>query len=326
MNSKIFSFVKVSDTSMVASVQIAKFLSERLDIPICWDESINDEALDILVIVNGAFAFSGSMLLEALGSAIESATRVVWIQNDYTIIPPKDESGAESPFRKAFRTRHALSRAPVDYWTTVEAMSRPGRSRSGHICGPSSRHVNWNCLTMETDHVAKMFGNRVLGGSMVYYGSFRKDRIVAFDKFFSKPFVRTVISSPSRKFAERYIHPLVIHDGKQEDIVSYVGEFGLGLYLEDKKSSSEFHSPGNRFYEMLSAGLPIVFQPEAMRMMERAGYEIADWTIWDPEEAPEFMERQLQIFQDQREAWRDNAITERVNLIETLKSAWSSLT
>jgi hypothetical protein len=38
MRAAIFSFVRVSETSMVASVRIARFLSKRMDVPIVSDE------------------------------------------------------------------------------------------------------------------------------------------------------------------------------------------------------------------------------------------------------------------------------------------------
>lgn len=318
MKTKIFSFVKISENSIVASVRIARFISETLDLAIINDESISDEPLDILIIINGAYAFSGPSILASLGKAIEEAGRVVWVQNDYTVIPPKDESGAESPFRKAFRNRFAAGKPATDYWTTCLDMSRPGVAKTGHRIGERSRYINWNALTTWVMK-SKTMSTRKHSESLIYYGAFRKDRVHYFDRYFAAPTVPTVISCPNNKF-DHYTR--VIHETKLESLPDYISEFGLGLYLEDKRSHREFHSPANRFYEMLSAGLPMVFQPEAMRMMEKAGYEISQWVVFSTKDIPAMMEKREQILIDQRTEWLNIAISSRESLPGDVKSAW----
>jgi hypothetical protein len=78
----------------------------------------------------------------------------------------------------------------------------------------------------------------------------------------------------------------------------------LGLYLEDDRSHREFHSPANRFYEMLSAGLPMVFQPEAVLQMAVAGYDIAPYVAASGSDALNRALRQREaIGAAQRAAW-----------------------
>lgn len=329
MRAKIFSFVKVSTDSMIASVRIARFLAKTLRVDVCWDESVAEEPLDVLVIVNGAFAFAGNTLLAALGTAIVSAGRVVWIQNDWTIIPPKDESNAESPFRAAFRTRRLTGMSPVDYWTTVEVMSRAGeRSPLGHALGAGSAYVNWNALTF--DPVRHTYAippkHPKHRDELIYYGSFRKDRVKYFDRYFREPKTALRISCPNRKFTESYAHELLRHEGKITEPMSiWLHRRGLGLYLEDTKSHSEFHSPANRFYEMLSAGLPMVFQPEAERMMGRAGYPVGDFVVWNALGVPAKMEMRDQIRQTQMESWWNKAHDEHVTLASRITQLWEAL-
>lgn len=321
LKAKIFSFVKCSADSMIASVRISRFISETLDVPLVWDESIADEPLDVLIIVNGAYAFAGNTLLAALGTAIESASRVVWGQNDYTIIPPKDESGAVSPFRAAFRTRHAQGMSPVDYWTTIKTMTTPGRAPTGHIIGPESIYVNWNALTFDPTY-APIDDKRASEGNLLYYGAFRKDRARYFTRYFTEPQAPTVISCPNKKF-EYFAAPLIKHESRIIGNMSpYLARHGLGLYLEDVKSHSEFHSPANRFYEMLSAGLPMVFQPEATKMMSRAGYDVDDYVVWNANDIPKAMDQRVMIGAEQRDRWRRKAVVEYASLAPLITAHW----
>lgn len=325
MKAKIFSFVRVSEHSNVASVRIAQYLRDTLGLELCWDESISGQ-YDILIIINGAYAFAGSGVLESLAVAIENSEQVVWVQNDYTVIPPKDESGAESPFRKAFRNRHDSGKSAINYWTTCKLMSYPGRAKSGHIVGDKSAYMNWNALTFtKTNH--KPFSDRLLRDVLVYYGSFRKDRVPYFHRYFANPTVSTLISDLSGrgKFEDAFQSLYVTHESKFDDVGDFIGECGLGLYLEDKKSHVEFHSPANRFYEMLGAGLPMVFQPECMNMMKQAGYDLGGHILWNVNEAPEMMAKKEELYEVQQAEWCPRAEQDRVNLGEQLLKAWSEL-
>jgi hypothetical protein len=331
MKAKIFSFVKTQHDSIIASARIARFTSELLQLPIVCDDTVFDDgAQDVLIIVGGAYAFSGSRILETLGNAIQCARRLVWIQNDYSVIPPKDQSGATSPFRAAFRMRAESGMAPTDFWTTCEHMSHPGcqaldRTGTGWKCGPGSRYVNWNALTLDTEHMGRGVPHN--NETLLYYGSFRegqgkKSRLKYFDRYFSDPTVPIVISSPSRKFEEHYKSPMITHESKMRSGLSAtLSTHRLGLYLEDELSHSEFHSPANRFYEMLSAGLPMAFQPEAQRMMARAGYEIGYYCAW-PGELPVFMEKAEQIGAEQRERWSAKALEEHRGLTPLIEQLW----
>lgn len=320
-NTKMFSFVKMSDNSMVASVRIARWLSNYLEVPVVDDGSIADKKLDTLIIVNGAYGFSKH--LAPLGASIENARRVVWVQNDYTIIPPRDDGDAESPFRKAFVNRKDGGKDPTIFWSTCHKWSeRPGSS-----------YVNWNMLTFDERYDPKAITNRrkVARDTLFYYGSYRdgsgkSSRVPLFDRYFKEPKVKTVISSPSPKFAARYTSKSVEHHGAVVDSFYHVlGLHGLGLYIEDRKSSEEFHSPANRFYEMLSAGLPMVFQPEAGPNMRKAGFNPARFVVSNAREITKCMEQREEIGALQRETWVPDKLHFRNMLIEQVEAARSKL-
>lgn len=300
MKTGIFSFVKVSENSMVASVRIARFLSEKMGIPIISDEGIaSGKPLDLLIIVNGAYGFSKH--LAALAEAVRVAKRIVWVQNDYTIIPPKIESQGVSPFRAAFRERHEMGKPHMDFWTTCEDWAR---------FTPASLYVNWNALTFDEEYDPKNVKKRcedANGGELLYYGSFRggggkSSREKYFDRYFKEPKVLTIISSPAKQFREKY--PNCEHDeAVRENFYEYLGSHCLGLYIEDRMSHERFHSPANRFYEMLSAGLPMVFQPECGSMLRKAGYDPTPYIAENARSIQALMDRREVIGARQRKEW-----------------------
>lgn len=323
MNAKMFSFIKHYETSMIASCRIARFVRDETDIPIVVDDAIAEKPLDLLIIVNGAYAFCNH--LEALGKAIQEADRVAWIQNDYTIIPPKHDGDAKSPFRRAFVWRKEQGRRPTAYWSTCEQWAKL----------PGSTYVNWNCLTFDTAAVdesnVKRRRRRGAGDDLFYYGSYRhasgrSSRKIYFDRYFSSPLVPVTISSPDKKFRAYESDRVKVVGKIESNFYDEIGGHGAGLYIEDRKSHDEFHSPANRFYEMLSAGLPIVFQPECGSMLRRAGYDPSRWTAGTKLEVQRAMDKRETWGREQREALGKTAHAERLILPKTVKKLLKEMT
>jgi hypothetical protein len=311
MNSIIFSFIPATETSMVASTKVARFVRDELEIPLVWDETIGEHRnLDALLIVNGAYAFCKH--LEPLSHAILGAKNLIWIQQDYSIVPPINDGEATSPFRKAFVDRRNAGKSHLNYWTTCEKESK---------ATPLSHYINWNCLSME-----KKKNKHNKNNTLVYYGSFRQGRIKHFETYFRNPQCDIVISSPSQKFKHTFTSHKIKHCGPPEDLIAWLSNFGLGLYLEDRKSHSEFHSPPNRFYEMLSAGLPMVFQEQAGFTLRKAGYkEVENYAVRTALDVARKMDTRENIGAQQSEMWYSKALQERLNLSVSLKEAWSKL-
>jgi hypothetical protein len=297
----IFSFTFHGENSMVASTRIANFISKKMDLQVHDHRTVEEilgKPLDLLIIINGAYGFC--KCLPELAKLVLASRRIVWVQNDYSIIPPKTDSKGVSPFRAAFRDRHEIGLPHMDFWTTCEDWAR---------FTPDSLYVNWNALTFDDSYDERVIAKRRrnINTDLLYYGSFRdgsgkSSRVKYFDRYFTDPKVRTVISSPAKGFSEKY-DKCVNVDAIKTDFYQTIGEFGLGLYLEDRMSHERFHSPANRFYEMLSAGLPIIFQPEAESMMARAGFKIFPWIATSARSVVSYMGAREKIGLDQRRLW-----------------------
>jgi len=268
MKNLIFSFVKPSADSIVASSRIAMFLAQELKAPLTWKADVSDEEVDTLFLVNGAFAFC--KCLPELYKAVTTAKRIVWVQNDYTIVPPKNTGDAQSPFRKAFVDRKLAGLPDIDYWTTIEANATKTKG---------SAYINWNALTYEPWCAFAT----PKGKDVFYYGSYREKREPMFHKYLLPDGVRVKVSSPSDKFDALLkakptlleIMPKIEGAGFYDELAKH----GLGLYIDDPLSQREFHSPANRFYEMLSAGLCMAFAEESVPMLLKAGINVSDFVV-----------------------------------------------
>ena len=289
----VFSFTKPSLTATLASGRVALYLSELLGLPMFYDERVADETYDILFLVNGPTAFCGC--LAAVGAASLAAKRVVWVQNDYTCVPPLVDSSAESPYRKAFQDRAKRGQPAIDYWTTV---MKNVASTDG------SAYINWNSLSYEPLPIVDL-PSATARDDLFYYGSYRVNRVDMFDRYLAKSCpVPVTISSPSKKFAARYPHAKMLGAVPHDQLIAEIGSHGLGLYIEDTKSHSEFHSPAARFYEMLGAGLPMVFQPEAVKMLRQAGFDSVRYYVVDKLKRLElFMRDRTAIAEEQQALW-----------------------
>jgi hypothetical protein len=290
MNTAVFTFVKPSPNSVIASVRIAQFIAKTLDIPLFWDADIRDERLDLLFLVNGAFSFCSAR--DDLAVAIRRAKRIIWVQNDYAIYAPIADGAAESPFRKAFRIRREKGLPHLDHWTTVKVKADLTKS---------SRYINWNMLTAlrtplycTTDQSAT---------DLFYYGAFRNSRLPSFNRYLKRRKMPITISSSNKKFAERYPHATIQSSIDRKGFYHELNSHGLGLYIEDPRSHREFHSPANRFYEMLSAGLPMIFEPESIGMLKAAGYDVSPYVARNQKDARLFLERRREVQRHQRTDW-----------------------
>lgn len=252
--------------STIASARIANFIATELGYTLVdRAENVPIGPIERLVIVNGPMAFCG--FLDELGGMVLRAKQVVWAQNDYTLHPPAAESNAKSPFRAAFAAR---SLRPT-YWTTVLNNVQEG----------SDAYVNWNQLTWAPIEPS----NSTTTPELLYYGAYRTQREEAFKRFFDTPLYQTLVSTTvirGKKF--RALNPNIIIVPPFKTVADYA-HCRLSLYIADKKSCTQQHSPANRFYECISARIPLLFDATTVRMLAESGLEIdSSWQVTSPEE------------------------------------------
>ncbi len=279
----IFSLLPVKPNSTIASVRIARWLSDFLGVELLDGPQIGDKELDVLFIVNGSTLFC--KCLPQLAQAVTKAKEVVWVQNDYTLPPPKAESDAQSPFRKAFADRGLVPH----YWTTCG---------EHQYATDKSALVNWNALGYIPDLPRAPLQNQ----TWFYYGAFREHRTDSF-LFVDRLLPAWIVSSTSKKF-DQYAHVDRRDPIPQDHFHRILSTHGMGLYLQDYRSANKNHQPATRFYEMLSVGLPMVFTVDCVRTLAQYGYDVRDYALYE-ETKKEMMDARKTVA-DQQARWVRN--------------------
>lgn len=312
----VVSLRKVTPESTQASVRIAKFIADTLKLPILDSaETLRSapKGQDVLIFVNGATAFCD--FLEEMIPHILTAKRIIWCVNDYTIIPPTDCGWGESPFRKAFRDRKDLGLPHWTYWSTCDKYAERG---------VNSSYINWNKLTYEPlpeEH--RSYSRSHVAGHALYYGAWRDERKEVFEKYITPcgtlPLTVSSASPRMKKFCAGLEHVQFVDGVDRSAFYELLAAHAFGLYLEDPKSSVQYHSPSNRFYEMLSAGLPIAFPESAVKMFkDRSGIDVSKYVVRGPEDYKEFAKNRKRIGKAQAKWGADF----RGQLTADLKTLW----
>jgi len=315
MKAAVWTFIEPRDTSITPSDKIARLVSELADAPLVWNNEWFGKnvgklkQLDVLFIVNGPFAFCKH--IECVAPAVRIAKRIIWIQNDYAIVPPKSDSKGESPFRAAFRERKEAGLPDMEFWTTVEE----------YVKNKRDRYVNWNAMAYTPLDLPPVTEPSALDRCAIYYGYFRDYRKEAFDTYFAKAGDWMHVASPSKDFPMLYPRLCLLQPIKGDNWLKRLRSYGAGLYIEDKRQHTEYHSPATRFFEMLSAGLPIAFDEDCTRTFERFrersfyddsgeyDIDIEPFTVGSRKELREFIKDRIKIAKAQHK-WRHDYVAD----------------
>ena len=291
---------------MQASARVARFLADTLGCMLVDDEDSLWRFLALedgvpgygprrhtVIFVNGPIAFCG--FRDIMGTALLPITeRVFWVQQDYTITLPPNKAysrptDAETPFRKEF---HAVPH--VHLWSTCQDVL--GRRQNRQVPGcEMDEYVNWNALTYapmpDTWHQVAERDSEI-AHQVFYYGALREGRKPALKRFFGEmdpARVSISVSNLNKRTEAQWSevigtdrvltppvrfddHPPVTNGNRwgQQAILEEIAMHAHSLYIADEESNVHFHSLANRFYEVLSTPLTVLWLDAAGTRTYRA--------------------------------------------------------
>lgn len=254
MSTIVVNFTKISPRSTIASNRIAEFVAKQLNATLvdtlegAQAQLAAGAAFDAAIFVNGMWGFC-DFRPEALEIA-KRAQRLYWVSNDYAIKMP-------SVLKRLAHVRLATF--------------------DNYDAHPAHVYVNWNKLTHEPFNGLNVPTRR----GLTYYGAFREGRIDSFRRYFGAEPAYPVTIYTTRNNRGKYetLAPKaeVLTDPIKPTVDGRTWQ--ASLYIEDDESHRVYHSPANRFYEMLSTGTLMLVDAAAEATLRRAGFDVGPWVV-----------------------------------------------
>lgn len=268
---------KCTPGSTIASSRIATFLADLTGGHLMHSEDTVATEAETVIVVNGLWGFCA--FRDQAWSLIERATKVIYVANDYAITTPK-----------AVKTRPYLRLANYD-------------NADGHA---PHVYINWNKLTFNKTPANWM--PRPTSPNIFYFGAHREDRITSFKKYFTqgqRPYGLSIGTS-AKAWPKFQAYGRDIDHLKDIDPMVTPSRFAASLYLEDDTTHTHYHSPANRYYEMLSSGTFILFDGACRSTFERTGINIDPWIVNSPNDIMAALMKRSILWPLQRSMLADN--------------------
>lgn len=247
---------RVSPSSTMAHNRIAVYLAKRfaaplLDRPGVWDGS----QYDLVFVVNGLWHFCPWR--DELLHLARGARAVVWCGNDYKL-----------PIPKPIRELETLRR-----WCEYE--------------GAGIDKVNWNELTFDSSPLPR---DPAQFPGIFYWGALREGRTELFKKYLDSRLYPVLVSTTKR--AEFSLLAPGAEVIPPVDLRRTLARVQATIYIEDSATQVGGipHSPANRFYESLSAGVLTLFDERSVAAINQAGFDVGPWTVSSPEDVRALLE------------------------------------
>ena len=231
---------------------------------------------DDIIINIGNHQYLGSQLLNELAESVSKVRRTVFMMDDYIAPPP-------TQMRKALTKNSNL---------LLVNIKDPITRKSLEMFEPI--YVNLNKASFKKLRLKRP----LYPGSFIYWGTCRPNRDQFFYRYFIPTFYPTYVSTSDRqhkKYCDLYLdyRPL-----EKIQLPNDLQNYGFTVFMRD--TTQPKMSLANRFYEAISAGLPIFFDHECIPQVE-VPPRIEDYIVSN---AGELVEKDLQKTQiDQRKLW-----------------------
>lgn len=276
----------VAEDSISTGVRLARYMSKFFDCPFIHNQRTAKAFLDkydILFVKFGILKFCDYR--DELFLLYRDAKRIIALEEDYTMGPDY---------------RLTKVNPSLELWTNMPW-------RVDECTHGKGEYINWNRMTFRYNpkrHTQK-FAAPVLKG-LGYYGAYRPDREVYFEKYFANaPYPVYVSSFPRNHLKWRDLDSDIQIFSPFKDR-SQIKCFQAVLYIEDVYTHTAYNSLANRFYECVSAGVPLLIDENCVNTFESAGHKrknIEKYIVRNQSDVKKALEHTEEIRKLQRRFW-----------------------
>lgn len=288
-----------AEPTTVASARVAQFLSRRLDIPLVAGKYTDDDVkmYQRVFYVNSMGAFATPEFRTFMKVMVRNCEQLIYVQNDYTIHPISQTQKAMRD--KGWSHDFPFEKGPI-LWSTVPEM----------LCKPQDSYVNWNRLTYNPCVVAPPEG-RVPG--LLYWGSYRLGRVPSFQRYFEQNLYKVHLAMSKRVLARFAVHDMDnnLVQAKQWKFPDEIAHYQATIYIEDEAQHDGYHSPPNRVYEALSAGLALFIDRACVPSLLKSNLAVKpEWIVESARDVAEKLPDFYRIALDQRSIWGNSHVAQ----------------
>lgn len=282
MGNIVCHFTECKEGSTIASARIVRFLEREFNCAVL--DKPNAELVkdyDVAFCVSSASGFADPGLREQVGEVCARAKKYVFVQNEYMTT----QAGQINKwFDRVGKPRHRT------VWSSILTA----------VKNPHDRHIDWNRLTWDP----QPFKDPEIDG-LFYYGAPRSDREIYFQKWLGadKPYRKT-LSCTSR--AVKKFQAMGLETDFTGPMTSFkdIARYQSSLYVEDQHTHKHYNCPANRFYECVSAGVPLFFDPSVCNTFKQAGIPIDLFVVENSAELMRLLGGWCEVREQQRELFQ----------------------
>lgn len=158
---------------------------------------------------------------------------------------------------------------------------------------------------------------------LIYWGSYRKNREVYFEKYFDKNMMLSTSSKNLKKFRKIGCESVGINKLEWKKNAETLNLFKYTLYIEDQKTHEHYSHLANRFYEALQCNVLMFFDVNAKKTTELAGLDVEEFYFVNNAEE---LQKKIKIVNknynerlNHQARWIESALVERKELMKQLK-------
>lgn len=151
----------------------------------------------------------------------------------------------------------------------------------------------------------------------IYYGSFRKDRSLYYQKYLTGNIVVSTHAKNRQKFIDIGVTGPFINriDWTENDLSLYK----TSLYIEDVKTHKYYNYLANRFYEALNHNTFPLFDKACANSVLLSGYDIPSYAWVDSEADVAYITKELPTgYMECMDAWRVQALAEKQQVLQEI--------
>lgn len=179
--------------------------------------------------------------------------KLFWISNEYNLMP-------NGSLYKIFKERNA------DIIANFEKKSNDIK------CFNNFYFLNLNLLLFDNEkrNINKKY-------DCIYYGTFREDRKIYFEKYLQKNVFLSTSEKNIKKFIDCNCNSKFIKKFSWEHKKETLNNFKYSLYIEDVHIHENFNNLANRFYEALKCNVVLFFDINCKNTIIKSNIEFDDY-------------------------------------------------